>query len=80
MIKTALSNWKTTSAGLTAIIGGTVHLVFAARSHSLTENDVTITLISIVGGIGLIAAGDAGAKPSQSPPISTDKPEPPNTP
>jgi hypothetical protein len=66
MIKNLLTNWKTTSAGLTIIIAGTVHLGFAIHSHSLTETDCTTTLVSLVTGVGLLAAGDAGVKPPPS--------------
>lgn len=61
MIKTALHNWKTTSAGLTLIIGPAVHLVFAVRAHTADESMWTASLIAIVGGIGLIFAGDGAA-------------------
>lgn len=63
MIKNALNNWKTTSAGLTMIIGSAVHLVFAVKGGTANENTWTISLTAICGGIGLIYAGDA-AKPT----------------
>lgn len=61
--KTLLDNWKTTYAGIAMIVGGIVHLVFTIRDHGLSEADCTTTLLSIITGIGLISAGDAGAKP-----------------
>ena len=68
-MKNLLDNWKTTSAGLTMIIGSTVHLVFSVRDGSANENTWTISLTAILGGIGLIYAGDA--KPNQPQPPTT---------
>jgi hypothetical protein len=65
MIKNLLNNWKTTSAGITAIVTAAVHLAFAIHSRALTETDCTASIIAIVTGIGLMAAGDSGA---QNPP------------
>jgi hypothetical protein len=61
MLKQALNNWKTTSAGLTMIAGAVVHLCFAVKGGTLNENGVTIAVGAILGGLGLIFAGDAGA-------------------
>jgi hypothetical protein len=60
-INTLISNWKTTSAGLLLAGGSVIHLIFAVRSHTADENTWTIALTAIVGGIGLIFAGDASA-------------------
>lgn len=65
MIKNLINNWKTTSAGLLMIIGSIVHLVFAVREKTADENTWTISLTAIVGGIGLIVAGDASATPEK---------------
>jgi uncharacterized membrane protein HdeD (DUF308 family) len=67
-IQSLLSNWKTTSAGLTMIIGGIIHLVYAIKSHALTEGDCTTTVLAIITGCGFIAAGDANVKPPTAPP------------
>lgn len=69
------ANPKTSLAGITMILTGLVHIIFAAKAHALTEADCTTTLISIVTGVGLIAAGDAKAQPPTPPP-----PAPPATP
>lgn len=61
MIANALDNWKTTSAGLIMIIGSVVHMVFAIRGDTATEGVWTASLTAIIGGIGLIFAGDSGA-------------------
>jgi len=58
-MKNLFSNWQTTSAGLVMIIGGVIHLVFAVRSGNATEAVWTASLTAIVGGLGLIFAGDA---------------------
>lgn len=59
MITKLLQNWKTTSAGLTMILGSIVHLIFAIRSHTADENTWTVSLGVVVGGVGLLLAGDA---------------------
>lgn len=46
------------------ILTGVVHLVFQLKAHSLTETDCTATLLAIMGGVGLIYAGDASAPPA----------------
>ncbi len=62
-----LKNWKTTSAGLIMIIGSAVHLVFTVKDGTANENTWTISLTAIVGGIGLIFAGDSSAPPKTPP-------------
>jgi hypothetical protein len=59
MIKKLIANWQTTSAGLTLILGNIIHLIFAVRAQSATENTWTISISAIVGGLGLMFAGDA---------------------
>lgn len=61
MIQNLLTNWKTTSAGLAMIISSTVHLVYAVAHGAADESTWTTGLMGIVGGIGLVAAGDATA-------------------
>lgn len=63
MLKNLLANWKTTSAGITMIVGGAVHLVYALKNHALTENDCSTTILAIVTGAGFIVAGDANVPP-----------------
>ena len=60
MIKHMLANWKTTSAGIIMIAGSIIHLVFSIRAGSDNENTWTIAVTAIVGGVGLLLAGDAG--------------------
>ena len=41
------------------IIGSVVHLVFTVKSGTANENTWTISLTAIIGGIGLLVAGDS---------------------
>lgn len=50
-----LKNWKTTSAGLIAIVGAIVSLFFVP----ISEGSIMAAVTGIFGGIGLLAAGDA---------------------
>jgi hypothetical protein len=68
MIRNLLNNWKTTSAGLLMIAGSVVHLVFAVKAGTANENAWTIAITAILGGIGLLVAGDASATQGQSQP------------
>ncbi len=52
-----LANWKTTTVGLMAIIGAIVHMIFTYKTAD--ENAWMISIGAILGGIGLIFAGDA---------------------
>ena len=72
MIKNALTNWKTTSAGLSMIVGAVVHLVFAVKAGTANENTWTTAILAAIGGIGLITAGDATAKPPAGSPAATN--------
>lgn len=55
-----INNWKTSSAGIVLIITGLIHIVFGLIHKSISEQDFTTTMVSIVTGIGLIVAGDGG--------------------
>jgi len=68
MFKNLVANWKTTSVGLSMIVGGFVHFIYAAHAHSLTESDCTSTILAILTGFGFVAAGDAGVTPPPMPP------------
>lgn len=54
-----MKNWKTTSVGITAIVGGVVRLIFAIKNHEFTEEAITTSVGGILGGIGLIFAKDS---------------------
>lgn len=59
MLKNLLKNWKTTSAGLAMIISSVIHLVFAVLHNTADESTWTTAVMGIVGGVGLLAAGDS---------------------
>ena len=59
MIQRLIANWKTTSAGLLMAVGALIHLIFAIKNHTADENTWTITAGAILGGLGLMFAGDA---------------------
>jgi hypothetical protein len=59
MIQKLFSHWKTSCVGVGMIVLGLVHLVYALMHHALTEVDCGATIMSILGGIGFISAGDA---------------------
>jgi hypothetical protein len=71
-MKNLLQNWKTTSAGLSMILGSVVHLGFAIKNHTADETTWTTTSIAIIGGLGLLFAGDAN--PTGQPPAPPVKP------
>ncbi len=53
-----MKSWKTTSAGILAIVGGIVRFYFAIKSGNITEEAVMTTATAIVSGIGLLFARD----------------------
>jgi hypothetical protein len=93
MLKNLFKNWRTTSAGLTMIVGGTVHLIFCIRAGTATEGVWTASILGTIGGVGLMFAGDSSASRQESVAVKTDvakaietgdtaplKTEPPKTP
>jgi hypothetical protein len=79
--KTLMANWKTTSAGTLMIAAAAVHMGYAISGKTLTPGTLIAEISSIVGGIGLIFAGDAsqsapnvpGAGTAQNPPPPENK-------
>ena len=73
-----IKSWKTTAAGVTAIIGG---LVFAFNQYlggGLPAVSWEVLLAAIVSGIGLIMAKDAGVTNAVLPgPAQAVPPAPP---
>lgn len=51
-------SWKTTGAGISAILIALVHVGFCIASHNLTETDIVGALAAISSGIGLLSARD----------------------
>jgi len=80
-MKKLLSNWKTPSLGITAVIGGTIRLVFAIKNGDWTEESLTTSIGGIMGGLGLIFAADAPTSKiktaSENDFSDPDKPKPP---
>ena len=60
MLKDYLSthSWKTTSAGLLAVIGGITQLVFSIKEKKFTQESVTIAATATLTGLGLLFARD----------------------
>ncbi len=53
------TSWKTTSAGITMIVGGITGLVFAIKANNLSEPAISAAVTAVLGGIGLLFAKDA---------------------
>jgi len=51
-------SWKTTSAGITMVVGGIVGIYFSIKNGTFNEAVATTSLGGILGGIGLICARD----------------------
>ena len=56
------ANWKTTSAGLTLIIGAITHLAFAVAHGTADESTWKNDLIGMMAGVGLLLAADGISK------------------
>jgi hypothetical protein len=54
-----LRNWKTTSAGITAIAGGLIGMFYAIKAKNVTPEILTGAITAILTGIGLIFAKDS---------------------
>lgn len=54
-----MTSWKTTSAGILAILGGLVTIYFGIQSGTLDEAKITAAATAILGGLGLIFAKDS---------------------
>lgn len=53
-----MKNWKTTMAGITAIVGSVVGLYFAIKSGNINEATITGSVTGFLTGIGLLFAKD----------------------
>src|ERR1035437_10767384 len=56
MFQRLIAHWKTTSAGIMLIVGAVVHLFF---NRPLTEPMIMMGVTAVLGGLGLLFAGDA---------------------
>ena len=61
-----MTNWKTTSSGILAIIGSITTLVFTWQKKQLSPEVVTGAAGGIVSGLGLIFARDFDKTSEQS--------------
>lgn len=61
MIQNLLSNWRTTSLGLSGIMGAVVNLVFAIRHGVDDQGTWMLTITQILTGIGVMASRDQAA-------------------
>ncbi len=60
MLRNLFHNWKSTSAGITLIVGAIIHIIFLVlKKTPVTEADVMLAVGGILGGIGMIATADA---------------------
>ena len=53
------TSWKTTSAGILAIVGALTGLFFAIKANAVTAEVITGCVSGILVGIGLILAKDS---------------------
>lgn len=58
MLKNLLTNWKTTSAGVLAIVGSIVGFVFALRANTVSPDAITGCITGVLAGVGLLLAAD----------------------
>lgn len=75
MLQRILTNWKTTSAGLVAIVGATVHIVYAIKQGTITEETWMSQIAIALAGFGLLAAGDASQSAAATPESNATKPK-----
>jgi len=59
MIKQLLQNWKTTSAGITAIGTAVITVVYAVKTGKSDASTWTGALSAVLVGVGLLFAGDS---------------------
>jgi hypothetical protein len=57
-----MTNWKTTSLGLLAILGAIVAIIFATIGKAVTQELIMTSITGILAGIGLIFAKDSDVK------------------
>lgn len=53
-----MKNWKTTSTGITMIVGAVIGVYFAYKNNQINEAVITASISSLLGGLGLIFAKD----------------------
>lgn len=72
-MKKYLTNWKTTSTGIMAIIGALTRLGFAIKNKDLNEEAIMTVTTGILAGLGLIFARDFNKSSEESGANTTPK-------
>ena len=54
-----MKDWKTTSAGVLAIVSGIVAIVFSVVNKTFTSESLMSAITGILAGIGLLYTPDA---------------------
>ncbi len=70
-----MTSWKTTSAGILAIVGGITRIAFAIKAHAVTEEAVITAATAILTGLGLMFARDNNVTSEQ---VQAAKEKPPS--
>lgn len=66
MIKQLFSNWKTTGVGVLLAAGALVEIAYMiVEGNPVEKSQVNTVIAALLGGIGLLAAGDADKSQSK---------------
>ena len=76
MLKTLAANWKTTSAGILAIGQATLHIIYAIKTGTITEETWMSQMAIALVGFGMLAAGDASQSAASTPTSNASTPTP----
>lgn len=66
MIQTLITNWKTTSIGLSSIFGSIVHLVYQIKQGTANEQSWEFAFGGLIVGLGFLFSGDANKSASKA--------------
>lgn len=67
MIKHLFTNWKTTGVGVLLVVGSIVEIAYMMIEGKPVEKaEVKTVLAALLGGVGLLAAGDADKSQSKA--------------
>ncbi len=58
MLKSALTSWRTTTAGLLAAVLVSLGLVLLAREGAISAGELSIAVGTLLGSLGLLPARD----------------------
>lgn len=66
MIKHLFTNWKTTGVGVLLVSGALVEIAYMIiEGNRVEKSEVNTAIAALLGGIGLLAAGDADKSQSK---------------